>query len=320
MQNPLVSISCTTYNHEPYIRQCLDGFLMQQCDFEYEILVHDDASTDGTQKIIKEYQGKYPEIIKPIFQTENQYSKGIRGLIARFNLPRARGKYIALCEGDDYWIDPLKLKKQVETLEKNPNIDICSHASFLNINNIQTDKMIGYWGEKKRYFSFDEVIMNFAATAPLHSIMIRNKNVELFKNITSVSLGGHSMLQIQYSYPNGLIYLQNRMSVYRVGSQSSISKILFKNDRDYLKRQLKNFDGLDILAKHINQMDLFLIEKTKRKQAIGWIATNNTTTPQNLFLIFKYRLFKDRNSLLKCLLRVYKVKTKNFVKSIMVSK
>lgn len=293
---------------------------MQECDFKYEILIHDDASTDGTQEIIKEYQKKYPEIIKPILQTENQYSKGVRGMIARFNFSRAEGKFIALCEGDDYWTDPLKLKKQVEILEKNPNIDICSHASFKNIDNIQTDKLIGYWGEKQRIFSFEEVIMNFAATAPLHSIMVRNKNVELFKDITSISLGGHSMLQIQYSYPNGLIYLPDRMSVYRVDSQSSISKILFKNDKDYLKRQLKNFDGLDLLAKHIDQKDLFLIEKAKRKQAISWIATNKTTTPQNLFLIFKYGLFKDSRSLLKCLSRVYKIKTKNFVKSIMGSK
>src|SRR5690606_25359461 len=103
-----------------FIRQCLDGIFMQKCNFEYEILIHDDASTDDTQKIIKEYQQKYPEIIKPILQTENQYSKGVRGIMARFNFPRAKGKYIALCEGDDYWTDPLKLQKQIDFLENNP--------------------------------------------------------------------------------------------------------------------------------------------------------------------------------------------------------
>lgn len=120
MNNPLVSISCITYNHEPYIRQCLDSFLMQQCDFEYEILIHDDASTDGTSDIIREYQKKYPEIIKPIIQTENQWSQGVRGIMAKFNFSRAKGKYIALCEGDDYWTDSLKLQKQVDFLEENP--------------------------------------------------------------------------------------------------------------------------------------------------------------------------------------------------------
>lgn len=116
-----VSISCITYNHAPYIRQCLDGFLMQQCNFDFEILIHDDASTDGTQDIIREYQQKYPLIIKPILQTENQYSKGVRGINFKFNFPRAKGQLIALCEGDDYWTDPLKLQKQVDFLKENPD-------------------------------------------------------------------------------------------------------------------------------------------------------------------------------------------------------
>src|SRR5690554_4131282 len=131
MNNPLVSISCITYNHAPYIRQCLEGFLMQQCDFEYEILIHDDASTDGTSDIIREYQEKYPNIIKPIIQTENQWSQGVRGIMARFNFPRAKGKYIALCEGDDYWTDPLKLQKQVDFLEENENYSFCFHDAII---------------------------------------------------------------------------------------------------------------------------------------------------------------------------------------------
>ena len=107
-QLPLVSICSITYNHAPYIRQCLDGFLMQKTNFKYEIIIHDDASTDGTAEIIKEYAERYPDLITPVFQTENQYSKGLRGFFAKFVFPHAKGKYIALCEGDDYWIDPYK--------------------------------------------------------------------------------------------------------------------------------------------------------------------------------------------------------------------
>ncbi len=142
MSNPLVSISCITYNHAPYIRQCLDGFLMQECDFEYEILIHDDASTDGTSDIIREYQEKYPEIIKPIIQTENQWSQGVRGIMAKFNFSRAKGKYIALCEGDDYWTDPLKLQKQVDFLEENPEYSLCCHTYTIirDINNCNNKK------------------------------------------------------------------------------------------------------------------------------------------------------------------------------------
>lgn len=124
---PLVSISCITYNHAPYIRQCLDGFMMQQTNFAFEVLIHDDASTDGTTEIIKEYEEKYPDIIKPLYEEENQWVKGRRGS-AVFNFPRAKGKYIAMCEGDDYWTDSLKLQKQADFLEANPDFVMCSHC------------------------------------------------------------------------------------------------------------------------------------------------------------------------------------------------
>lgn len=97
----LVSISCLTYNHAPYIKDCLNGFLIQKTNFKYEVLIHDDASNDGTKEIIEEYQLKYPDIFFPIFQTENQFSKGHKGFNQKYNYPRARGKYIALCEVEE---------------------------------------------------------------------------------------------------------------------------------------------------------------------------------------------------------------------------
>lgn len=112
---PLVSICCITYNHKEYIRDALDGFLSQRTDFPYEILINDDASTDGTADIIREYEQKYPEKIRALLQTENQYSKGITNPSGAFNFPRVRGRYVAMCEGDDYWTDPEKLQKQVTT-------------------------------------------------------------------------------------------------------------------------------------------------------------------------------------------------------------
>ena len=120
----MVTIRCITYNHEPYIRQCLEGFVMQKTNFRFEAIVHDDASTDGTAVIIREYAEKYPEIIKPIFETENQYSKH-DGSLRRIMNEHTHGKYIALCEGDDYWIDPLKLQKQVDFLELNKEYSFC---------------------------------------------------------------------------------------------------------------------------------------------------------------------------------------------------
>ena len=146
-QQPLVSICCLVYNHEPYLRECFDGFMMQKTNFDFEVLVHDDASTDNSASIIREYETKYPDIFKPIYQTENQYSKGVK-VSATFNFPRTKGKYIAMCEGDDYWTDPLKLQKQVDFLETHPDYAMCSHnflyyfedcKSFKNFYNINKD-------------------------------------------------------------------------------------------------------------------------------------------------------------------------------------
>ena len=124
IKKPLVSISCLTYNHAKYVCNTIEGFLMQKTNFDFEILIHDDASTDGTTEIIKEYEKKYPNIIKPLYEKENQWVKGRRGSVV-FNFPRAQGKYIAMCEGDDQWTDPYKLQKQVDFLEQHPEYILC---------------------------------------------------------------------------------------------------------------------------------------------------------------------------------------------------
>lgn len=128
---PLLAIRCLTYNHEPYIRQCLDGFIMQKTNFQFIAIIHDDASTDGTADIIREYAEKYPDIIKPIYEQENQYSKQDGSLRRIINeaIP-VDIKYIAMCEGDDYWIDPYKLQKQVDFLETHSDVVYSCHRYY----------------------------------------------------------------------------------------------------------------------------------------------------------------------------------------------
>lgn len=124
----LVQIEVMTYNQAKYINQCLDGILMQKTNFKFEILLHDDASTDGTSEIIKEYEKKYPDIIKPIYQKENQFSKNVY-INKTYNYPRLRAKYLAVCEGDDYWCDELKLQKQVDFMESHHDYALCYHPA-----------------------------------------------------------------------------------------------------------------------------------------------------------------------------------------------
>lgn len=156
MDRPIVSICCLTYNHAPFIQKALDGFLMQEPptgvsadDPWYEILIHDDASTDGTDTIIREYAAKYPDKIFPLYETENQYQKvGTTG-IDFFNYNRAKGKYIAYCEGDDYWTDAKKLQKQIDFMESHPEYSICTHGCS-----------IYDMGKKNQYPSRDFTVFN----------------------------------------------------------------------------------------------------------------------------------------------------------------
>ena len=125
---PLVSIQCAVYNHEPFLRRCLDGFVMQRTDFPFEVVVHDDASTDGSAAIILEYAERYPNIIRPIIEKENLWSKR-DGSMRRMWKRELHGKYIAICEGDDCWTDPLKLQKQISFMESHPQYG-ASYSSF----------------------------------------------------------------------------------------------------------------------------------------------------------------------------------------------
>lgn len=127
MDNISVSVSCLVYNHEKYLRQCLEGILCQKTNFKFELLIHDDASTDGSAAIIREFEQKYPEIVRPIYQTENQHSQKVNIHFAH-QYPRARGKYFALCEGDDFWADENKLQKQFDLMEAHPECSICVHT------------------------------------------------------------------------------------------------------------------------------------------------------------------------------------------------
>jgi glycosyltransferase involved in cell wall biosynthesis len=154
---PLVTICCITYNHAPYIRDAIEGFLMQKTNFPFEIIIHDDASTDGTTEIVKEYADKYPNLIVPILQKENQYSKGVK-ILSNHLWKKVSGEYIASCEGDDYWTDPLKLQKQVDFLEKNPDYSVTYHDVKIVDDKGEILKESGLPKELKRNFSQDELI------------------------------------------------------------------------------------------------------------------------------------------------------------------
>jgi len=180
VNNIIVSICCVTYNHEHFIKQCLDGFVMQKTNFAFEILVHEDASTDNTAKILKEYESKYPDLFHFVFQTENQFYK--QNVLTNILFPMSKGKYIALCEGDDYWTDPYKLQKQVDFMEENANVSLtCTNYEVLDINNnlIKREFDISFDNENKYEVTTDNYFNPYVLKT--NTVVFRSDKIEISK-------------------------------------------------------------------------------------------------------------------------------------------
>jgi len=270
----MVSINCITYNHEKYIKEALEGFLMQKTNFKFEILIHDDASTDNTANIIKKYEKKYPKIIKPIYQKENQFSKGIK-VNFEFNYKRSKGKYIALCEGDDYWTDPYKLQKQVDFLETHKEFSMCFHS----VEKIDEDgNILNYklWPDNtrtKEITSLTDILKaNYIATA---SVLFRNYliNYDDYVNLSKNLSFGDWVYHVLNAKKGHIYFINQKMGVYRKtnkGSSKTTDKFkLLEDILEFYKRLERYFDDEKIkndLKKYILQkkIDLF-VEYTKIK-------------------------------------------------------
>lgn len=223
-----VSVYVLTYNHSKYLRECLDGVMMQKTDFDFEVLIYDDASTDGSQKIIREYKDKYPLIIKDYCQTRNQFSRGKLKQAQDKILEKAEGKYIALCEGDDYWSDLYKLQKQFDFMEAHPDYSVCMHrARIVNENGIDTGKYLGPRGINKNVM-FEDDLLRFYATAS------KFYRTELSYNLPKFyyrgSAGDYPMFIVLLANGKGY-YMKDEMCVYRKNVEGSATSVLRKRSK-----------------------------------------------------------------------------------------
>ena len=224
MSEVLVSISCITYNHSAYIRQCLDGMLMQQTTFDFEILIHDDCSTDGTDDIIREYASKYPQIIKPLFEEENQYQQGKPIGTVVWNLPRAKGKYIALCEGDDYWTDPLKLQKQVDFMEANEEYGLC-YTDYNRLEDATQTLTESMFERQMQYrpISYEQHLLKPGYLAPM-TWLYRHELMNLIAK-ANVHTDGTYTYMLEFLYNSKVAYIPQVTAVYRSHAGSASSPI-----------------------------------------------------------------------------------------------
>lgn len=235
MNDIKVSICCTAYNHENYIRQAIEGFLMQKTNFNFEVLIHDDASTDKTAEIIKEYELKYPNIIKPIYQTENQLSKGV-SISRTYLYPNAKGEYIAWCEGDDFWIDENKLQRQVDFLDENKQYSACVHR-YITVNEFGEEtnlKTFGYYEDEGIYTLKDfeqKELPSQLATYVARNIFLQ-ENVSYPQIFDTVKIQGDVKIAL---------YLLTYGDFYRLSDISSAYRFVCKKGgASWSSRQLSN--------------------------------------------------------------------------------
>lgn len=241
-KNPLVSIICFTYNHAKFIRKTLEGFVMQKVNFPIEIIIHDDASTDSTQEIIKEFENKHLDIFKPIYQRENQRSKGV-GIVSKLVYSKAQGKYIAFCEGDDYWTDPYKLQKQVDFLEANPTYAGCFHYTQ-QVFTKHPDKQGRIYGKhgKQLDFTAEDTI---ARLSPWHtsSFIFRNEAFEKPDWLYNVVSGDMALFSIVAKSGN-IKCIPEIMSVYQK-HDGGITQTKAHNHEDYHNNRIALIQHLD---------------------------------------------------------------------------
>ena len=266
--SPVVSICCIAYNQEKYIRDTIEGFLSQKVSFPMEIIIHDDCSTDNTANIIREYVDKYPELFKPIFQKENQYSKTKK--IFPITFARANGKYIACCEGDDYWTDPNKLQRQTEFLEKHQEyVLVAENAIFDNL----------ITGTKRKFRELPERdvdIFELLGERPFAtaSVLFRNLGQKLFYE---GNVSGDTILWCHLSKFGKIRYMENISSVYRHHSGGVTEGDLIQWSKtmvDWNNTLIQNHPEIDSLVFKKRNLDQFkypinsLITNKKYKQAL----------------------------------------------------
>lgn len=257
----MVSILCAVYNHENYLKQCLDGFIKQKTNFNYEVIVHDDASTDASVEIIRKYAEEYPEIIKPIYQKENQYSKGVK--IFQFLYLKAQGKYIAFCEGDDYWIDENKLQLQIDLLESHPEYSASTHNEIVvDVNgNPYSEEHQEIYREKTDRILDKTFIYNFCKVAHTASFVYRSSlytemTKECWNAYFDIKANGDMKMSALF-LANGKVYHFARdMACYRFvnsGTDSWSSRNAHKNlcyetcdQLEHIRRFIKKYYNVEL--------------------------------------------------------------------------
>jgi glycosyltransferase involved in cell wall biosynthesis len=289
----MVSIQCLAYNHEKYIRQCLEGIVSQKTTFKFEAIVHDDASTDNTAKIIHEFEEKYPDIIKPIFEDNNLFQRDIIALRKKMD-SAVNGKYISICECDDYWIDENKLQKQVDFLENHKEYSMCFHNALEHYeDNSQEDHLFSHIED--RDYSGLELFETWQV--PTASVMVKKDVFD--SDIYKMLLYGRDLvftdiiLFLTASKLGKIRGMSDIMSVYRRQSTGVTAKAYFGKESTQIQLANEFLELADIFGKEYRPQaeknysqkyfTLFLLSREKGSTNWKYLWNAFFKYPQNLF-------------------------------------
>lgn len=249
-ENILVSVICTAYNHEQYIRAAIEGAVKQKTDFNFELIIHDDASTDGTALVIKEYEEKYPQLIRAIYQKENQYKHGYAYVGKSFIYPIVKGKYIAFCEGDDYWIDENKLQKQIDFLESHKEYSMCMHNAVRLDWESGEEKLLNTFPKTGTYSQEEQIGVGLGTNFPAYASYVLRTDLlwEMPDFFYESPVGDYSLRQY-YASRGKIYYFEEAMSVYRIRTPNSYMKKISADQlfyNDYTLKMIKFLEKFDL--------------------------------------------------------------------------
>lgn len=253
---PVITFLCTTYNQESYIEQAIKGFLIQKTSFPYEIIIHDDYSTDDTTKVIDSYKSKYPTLIKTIYQKENQYSQGVS--VTLLAVKQSRAEYIALCEGDDYWINENKIENQLSLMLDDSSVTMVVSPARTELNDNITKNILGEYGSKTRMISPQDILDISGQFAPTSSYVLKRESLIKSRELFISAPVGDLFIQLYCATQGKLVYFPEIGSVYRLMAKNSwtenMNKNKLKNKLDFIKsmeriilfsKDIEGFKSLD---------------------------------------------------------------------------
>ena len=285
MTNYTVAVWCITYNQKDFIKDALNGFIMQKTNFPFVVIVHDDKSTDGTTDIILEYAQKYPEIIIPVIETENQWSKGgLKHIVNIMNSHYRIGKYIAFCEGDDYWTSPDKLQTQIDLLESHPEYSMCFHSAKkkYECNSIAWIKCENI-GDKD--YDATDLFVNW--TVPTASVVCRKEAMEFYANIKGAErIQNYDIFIILSCAMTGKIRgISKQMSVYRIQGEG-----LTYNQKALIKCKMNNPEHFMCLKENFPIVNSKPVDETISKTLFerAMIQVNINKCLKDLILSIQY--------------------------------